>query len=84
MMTHYGDPCIHCDISHDNVPVGPCQGDPKKAIPIACRFLGTRWDGVRHFWIRLSDGIVRDVWNAPYMNVFNVENLPIDNTIRWK
>jgi hypothetical protein len=23
--THIGDPCVHCDIAHDEVPVGPCS-----------------------------------------------------------
>lgn len=23
---HCGDPCFHCGIPHDEVPVGPCQG----------------------------------------------------------
>lgn len=22
---HFGDPCIHCCIPHDDVPVGPCK-----------------------------------------------------------
>lgn len=25
-MHHYGDPCVHCGIPHDDVPVGPCAG----------------------------------------------------------
>ena len=24
--THFGDPCVHCGIPHDEVPVGPCSG----------------------------------------------------------
>lgn len=23
---HFGDPCVHCGIPHDDVPVGPCRG----------------------------------------------------------
>lgn len=26
MPLHQGDPCIHCDTPHDDVPVGPCRG----------------------------------------------------------
>lgn len=26
MPLHQGDPCIHCKIPHDDVPVGPCRG----------------------------------------------------------
>jgi hypothetical protein len=22
---HFGDPCVHCGIPHDDVPIGPCQ-----------------------------------------------------------
>lgn len=22
---HFGDPCIHCGIPHDDVPIGPCR-----------------------------------------------------------
>lgn len=22
---HFGDPCVHCDTPHDDVPVGPCK-----------------------------------------------------------
>ena len=84
MKTHYGDPCIHCGIPHDDVPAGPCQGGSGRAIPLACRYLGTRWDGIRHFWVRLSDGTVRDVWNSIYENKFLCETLPLDDTIVWK
>lgn len=27
MHTHFGDPCLHCGIPHDAVPIGPCTGD---------------------------------------------------------
>jgi hypothetical protein len=26
MPLHQGDPCIHCKVPHDDVPVGPCRG----------------------------------------------------------
>lgn len=42
-MTHFGDPCIHCGIAHDDVPVGPCQGDQAKAKII-------RYGVVRQAW----------------------------------
>ena len=70
-MTHFGDPCIHCCVAHDDVPPGPCTGDPAKAVPIAYRSLGVRWDGVECCLIRLSDRRVIQRYNhvsesAPY------------------
>lgn len=70
-MHHFGDPCVHCAIPHDDVPPGPCNGDPSKAVPIAYRSLGVRWDGVEHFLIRLSNDCVIERHNhiseqAPY------------------
>jgi hypothetical protein len=41
---------------------GDCLGDAKKAIPIAYRSLGTRWDGYEHFLIRLSTNEVVERW----------------------
>jgi hypothetical protein len=57
MMTlyHFGDPCVHCGIPHDEVPVGPCQGDPAKAVPMAYQSMGVRPDGIERFLIRFSD-----------------------------
>ena len=26
---HYGDPCIHCGVAHDDVPPGPCMGNTR-------------------------------------------------------
>jgi hypothetical protein len=52
---HFGDPCVHCSIPHDEVPAGPCQGDPAKAVPIAYRSMGVRADGIERFLIRFSD-----------------------------
>lgn len=71
MMTHFGDPCIHCGISQEDIPVGACTGDVNKARPIAYASLGVRWDNVEHFRIRFSDSRIEDRWchisaNAPY------------------
>ena len=55
---HFGDPCVHCGSPHDEVPVGPCQGDPAKAVPIAYRSMGVRRNQIERFLIRLSDGRV--------------------------
>lgn len=38
-MRHYGDPCIHCEIPHDDVPKGKCTGDEKKAV-------------ITHYWVK--------------------------------
>lgn len=72
-MHHFGDPCRHCGIPHDDIPVGPCQGDPKKAVPLAYASLGVRWDGYEHFRVRFSDGRVEERWShisasAPYFH----------------
>jgi hypothetical protein len=68
---HFGDPCIHCAIPHDDVPVGPCRGDPAKAIPIAYKSLGVRWDHVERFLVCFSNGRVEQRYShisehAPY------------------
>lgn len=60
--THYGDPCIHCGIGHDLVPVGPCQGDPCKAVVIAYVSLGVRHDQIEHFVLRMSDGLIKELY----------------------
>lgn len=70
-MHHFGDPCIHCNIPHDDVPAGSCGGDPKKAKPIAYRSLGVRWDNVEHFRVLMSSGEVREFhqhvsYSGPY------------------
>ncbi len=57
---HFGDPCVHCGIPHDDVPIGPCQGDPAKAVPIAYRSMGVRPDGIERFLIRFSDERVEE------------------------
>ena len=31
MPKHFGDPCVHCGIAHDDVPVGPCV--PNRRTP---------------------------------------------------
>jgi hypothetical protein len=41
--THFGDPCIHCAIAHDDVAPGPCLGDPTKAIVLAYRVTRQAW-----------------------------------------
>jgi hypothetical protein len=33
--THFGDPCIHCSVPHDDVAPGACPGDASKAVVIA-------------------------------------------------
>ena len=83
LKTHFGDPCIHCRIPHDEVPPGPCSGQSSEAVPIACRFLETRRDGARHFLVRMSDGRVEDVWQSRAENPFGVNDLPIDESITW-
>lgn len=80
MMTHFGDPCIHCGLPHDDVPVGVCQGDASKAKPIAYRSLGVRWDHVEHFRIRWSDGRVTELWehidmSGPYYHFGHSDRL---------
>lgn len=60
---HYGDPCVHCAIPHDDVPPGPCEGDPSKAVPMAWRSLGVRYDNVEHFLIQMSNGEFTHRWS---------------------
>ncbi len=57
---HYGDPCVHCGTPHDDVPPGPCLGDPAKAEPITYRSLGVRWDGIERFFVQMSDGRIEE------------------------
>jgi hypothetical protein len=62
-MTHFGDPCIHCGIPHDEVPVGHCVGDPSKAIPIAFKYKEIRpRAAVRHITVLMSTGEKRDTY----------------------
>lgn len=71
-MKHFGDPCIHCGTAHDNVPVGPCQGDPEKVRPISYRGDGVRKiDHVERFIVMFSDGSIIERYahiseHAPY------------------
>jgi hypothetical protein len=79
-MFHFGDPCIHCGCPHDDVPKGPCKGDPNKAIPIAYRRVGAQYDGTAHYRIRFSDGRIEDRYthvsfNAPYYHFGNFDEL---------
>jgi hypothetical protein len=69
--THFGDPCIHCGTPFEKIEVGPCNGDPAKAKPLAYVGLGVRWDGYESFRIRWSDGRITEQTNhisahAPY------------------
>jgi hypothetical protein len=71
MQTHFGDPCLHCGTAHDQIERGACKGDPSKAVAIAYRSLGTRWDGYEHFYVRMSTNEVVERWchhsmQAPY------------------
>jgi hypothetical protein len=84
MMTHFGDPCIHCGIAHDAIPIGPCQGDPSKAKPIAYRSRGVRWDNVEHLLIRLSDGRIEQVWEHIDMPMPRLKGLRYDENIKMK
>lgn len=59
-MYHYGDPCVHCGVPHDNVSPGLCPGDPSKAMPIAYASCGVRWDGVERFIILWSSGVITE------------------------
>ena len=70
-MNHFGDPCIHCGIAHDDVPRGDCQGNASKAVPIAYKSLGVRPDKVERFLVRMSTGEVVERYahvreHAPY------------------
>jgi hypothetical protein len=29
MRYHHGDPCSHCGIAHDDVPIGSCERNPR-------------------------------------------------------
>jgi hypothetical protein len=49
--------------------------------PVSCRYLGTRWDGVRHFYVKFEDGSVIDVWQSRAENPYDVDHLPIDESI---
>jgi hypothetical protein len=61
-MHHFGNPCIHCDMPQDAVPVGPCQGDKSKVRPVSYCSMGVRWDGVERFRVMHSDGAIVDHW----------------------
>lgn len=64
-MTHFGDPCIHCGVGHDDFEIGACKGDSTKAIPIAYCKLGQRPDGYEHFAVRYSDSRIETLWSHP-------------------
>ena len=70
-MTHFGDPCIHCGVAHNDFEPGACKGDPAKAKPIRYCLLGVRWDGIEHYRIGFSDGRIEErhahvSFHAPY------------------
>jgi hypothetical protein len=80
MMHHFRDPCIHCGVAMEDVAVGACPGDPKKAIPLAYASLDVRWDGVEHFRIRFSDGRIEELHrhvteHAPYWHFGHSDEL---------
>ena len=61
---HFGDPCVHCGIAHDDVAPWPCKGDPTKAVVVAyCvqrqayQNPGSGCDTVR---CAMSNGTIRD------------------------
>ena len=65
-MTHYGDPCIHCGIPHDDVLPGPCRGDLMKVRPIRYRAISERRaDSRRHLLVQFSDGSFEDYFLHP-------------------
>ena len=89
--THYGDPCIHCGIGHDDVPSGDCRGDPEKAVPISWCGMGVRWDNVEHYRIRYSDNRIEDRWEHVSFHLPNYQfgrsknfgpSLPWDDRLR--
>ena len=77
---HFGDPCIHCGVSLEDMKVGPCEGDPAKAKVVAYAKLGTRWDGVERYRYRLSTNEVRECHShvsnrLPYYHFGRSDNL---------
>lgn len=68
-MYHFGDPCIHCNTSHDDVAPGPCKGDPAKAKVLfycvsrqAYENPGSRCDTIL---CAMSDGSIREESRRP-------------------
>lgn len=61
--THFGDPCIHCETPHDEVPVGACVGDRNKAIVLAYCISRQAWQnyasGCDTILCHMSDGSLR-------------------------
>jgi len=53
-----------------------------KVQPVACKYISTRWDGVRYYLVRMSDGNILEVWQNLAENPYNVNHLPIDPTIK--
>lgn len=61
-MTHYGDPCIHCNMPHDEVLLGPCTGDRQRAKALDVCFISRRWDNVECWRFRYTDGSIHEEW----------------------
>lgn len=61
MITHFGDPCIHCGVGHDDAKVGPCKGNRSKAKILAYCVDLQRWEnsGVERVLCRMSTGEIR-------------------------
>lgn len=61
--SHFGDPCIHCGVGHDDFEPGPCDGDFSKKRPIGYVSMGVRWDGVQRFLVRYSDRSIEEIYS---------------------
>lgn len=69
--THFGDPCIHCGIPHDDVPIGPCQGDREKARILAYCVWRQAYEnpgsGCDTILCKMTDGSIREEhWRPEY------------------
>lgn len=69
MQTHFNDPCIHCNIAHDDMTVGPCKGDPSKAIVLAYCVDRQAWEnpgsGADTILCLMSTGEINQDWWHP-------------------
>ncbi len=69
MKTHFGDPCIHCNVPHDEVEVGACKGSPEKAIVLGYCVARQAWQnpgsGCDTVLCKMSDGSVRQEARHP-------------------
>lgn len=67
MKTHYGDPCIHCGLPHDEVAPGPCTGDGAPIV-VAYRIDRQAWqtsNGADLVLCWMSDGSLRQEGHYP-------------------